>query len=182
MMKLKLNLDITKEFYSIFKDFIKLNECYGNTFTVLDRMQFLKQYSVEDYAVCYGYIKKVMNGEHIFFRHAFLIDKSSRDVIDVTACLWDGFEAKYLNYEYYVFKEYGIIDEYVKDIEIADYTLALYRELHKDELKMYNYLVSQGNTYNSIDLMELLSNTYGHEFMKSCNKYYCGSTIIDEKK
>lgn len=176
MKPLKLNFDLSCELMEDMNhadEYVEMKECYNNTFKAIKYIGESRDYDVNDFKVCYGFIDKMIGSDkddRLYFRHAFLTYLKDNSVVDVTACLWDDLEEKYLDYNYYVFNEY-YLDDYIDTLISESGLLALEKSNKINEVKMVNKLTEIGLTCNPIDFMNLIQNVYGNDFMKGINEY-----------
>ena len=177
MDSLKLNLNLSKIVCMEFRNSANAGECYNNTFNIMYEFKHSNLYNIEDYKVGYGFLKKIIRGEQVFFRHGFIISTKDNSVIDVTSCLWKRVESKYQNYEYYVFKEYTM-EEYLDALRSEDYMSALYETSRNEEIKLYNYLVKKGYECNPADYIDLFERVYGDNIIKGQKEYNSGNSIL----
>ena len=177
MSSLKLNLNLSKLIYKEFCNSVKVGECYNNTFNIMYEFNHSNKYNIEDYKVGYGFLKKIIRGEQVFFRHGFIIYNKDNSIIDVTACLWEKLESKYQNYEYYVFKEYAM-EEYLNALRSENGMSALYKISHNEEIELYNYLVKNGYECNPVDYINLFERVYGDGVLEGDKEYSSGKSVL----
>lgn len=152
MKALKLNLELTKEIYEMYKYDVEMKLCYNNTFQVASSLIMNKQFKVEDFKIAYGFMYRECID--MFVRHAYIIYKG--EVIDVTACTWNSdLEKESEELKYYAFKELEFFE--YNDVLIENEGLpALYDAFLEDEIAIYNELTEKGLCYNPQDYMTLL--------------------------
>lgn len=126
MKKHTLNVELSREVYEHFKDYIKIKECYNNVFTVFEYNP--KPFREGKWKIAYGYFE-VMAA--LYCRHCFILDEHDA-VIDPTIFANSEPQAQR---EYYVMAVFDDMDEYLTAIEENDCMPALNKHFLASDIK-----------------------------------------------
>ena len=135
MNKYTLDVEKSKEVYEYFQEQMQLKMCYNNVYSVFEYS--IATFRTGKWKIAYGYVSSI---ENILCRHCFIIDENGK-VIDPTL-----FTQTIVNTEreYYVFKIYDDVDEYLDAIVQNDYYVGLERVLRKEERQAHEWALNNG--------------------------------------
>ncbi|MBQ8999063.1 MAG: hypothetical protein IJ086_16010 [Clostridium sp.] len=174
MIPLKLNLDLSKQIMLDMEEhdeYIQMKDCYKNTFKAISFLNYSSDYNANHFKIAYGFVDKKIGNERLYFRHAFIICTEENSVVDVTSCLWSETETEYLDYDYYIFKEYLDIDEYTDALFRESGVVSLNSETKIEEVNLVNKLTKKNLTYNPFDFLDLMREVYGNKYLEGMKKY-----------
>lgn len=135
MLKYKLNASHSRELYEKYKEHIEPKMCYNNIFHVFE-------YNVDkirngEWKIAYGYVSSVNN---VLCRHCFIIDEYG-NALDPT--IFTQTEVN-TDREYFSFKTYDDVAEYLDAIEENKLYVALERVLRAEERQAHEWALDNG--------------------------------------
>lgn len=134
MIKYQLDYDKSKEVYELFKNEVKIKECYNNVFNVLTLNN--TTFREGKWKVAYGYTETI---PLVYCRHCFILDENNK-VIDPT--LFTNSEQPHR--QYYVMYAFDDVDEYLNAIENDNLMPALNGYLKEYEKSAYEWAKTEG--------------------------------------
>lgn len=135
MNHFRLNLTATTDILSQFKSKVAQKQCYANVFHVVTSC--MRKFTSGEWRIAYGFVFSTQN---IFVRHAFILDQNDT-VIDPTP-----FSRKKdrEQEQYFVFKTFGTVSEYLDAINQEGGYPALSRFLRVEEQKLQQWGYENG--------------------------------------
>lgn len=134
-------------------------QCYDNSFYTL------KALNSTQYKFCVGYLKRKIKKEEMLFRHGFVLDELSEQIIDVTIVknsLPDDLD----DIRYFPFKILSI-EEYT-DFLLDGNKTCLSSMYHEEEKKVLNELMDLGLNLNLAEIGDSIQRLTGY---KSSTEY-----------
>ena len=130
----KLNKDKTLEIYNKKDILVEQKACYTNTFLMVNK--YMDKFINKEWKVAYGYMKIAENESlnHLYCRHAFILDENN-EVIDITlAFLCDtsitgrNIDEELSEDKYIVMKMFDNVEDYIDTLaaEDGDACLSIY--------------------------------------------------------
>lgn len=135
MRKYELDAEKSKSVFDYCKHALLVKECYNNVFKVFDCCN--GNFYDGKWKVAYGYVSSVRN---ILCRHCFIIDENGK-AIDPT--IYTQNKAR-TDREYYAFKVFDDVEEYLNAIEKNNLYPALDRVLQNEEKQAHEWALDNG--------------------------------------
>lgn len=141
IIKYELDREESNKLYAIYRDVVKMKECYNNIFNIVSGhyAEYRSRIISGDWKVAYGYIN-VLPDSPLYTRHCFFVTKEGY-AVDPTIVMLEDSEMDFKHMSFWVLDN---ADDYLEAITDNDLTPDLMRLTRKQEQRIIQELMEQG--------------------------------------